>query len=110
MKIAIFIIVLIHGLIHLLGFVKGFELKVVKELTLPISKSMGVIWLIATILFLTYGILYILNSKYAWLFGFIAVVISQVLIILFWKDAKFGTLPNIIILLASIISFGNYNF
>jgi len=110
MKIAFLIIVLLHGLIHLLGFVKGFELREVKELTLPISKTLGVVWLTATILFLTYGFLYLLNTKYAWLIGLVAVAVSQVIIFLFWKDAKFGTIPNIIILAVSIVSFGYYNF
>lgn len=110
MKIAFLIIVLLHGLIHMLGFVKGFELKEVKELTLPISKTLGVVWLTATILFLTYGFLYLLNSKYAWLIGLVAVVVSQVIIFLFWKDAKFGTIPNIIIMAVSIVSFGYHNF
>ncbi len=110
MKFIFFAIILLHGLIHLLGFVKGFELKEVKELTLPISKTLGVVWLTATVLFLTYGIMYLLNSKYTWLIGLIAVVVSQVIICLFWKDAKFGTIPNIIILTASIVSFGYYNF
>lgn len=110
MKIAFLIVVLLHGLIHLLGFVKGFELKEVQELTLPISKPLGVVWLAATILFLTYGVLHLLNSQYAWLIGLMAVVLSQVLVILFWKDAKFGTIPNIIILAVSIVSFGYYSF
>jgi len=110
MKIAFLIIVLLHGIIHLLGFVKGFELREVKELTLPISKTLGVVWLTATVLFLTYGVLHLLNSKYAWLTGLVAVILSQVLIIIFWKDAKFGTIPNIIILAVSIVSFGYYNF
>lgn len=110
MKIIFLIIVLLHGLIHLLGFVKGFELKEVKELTLPISKPLAVVWCTATILFLTYGVLSLLNSKYAWLIGIIAVIFSQALIIFFWKDAKFGTIPNIIILAVSIVSFGYYNF
>lgn len=110
MKVIFFVIVLLHGLIHLLGFLKGFELREVKELTLPISKPLGFVWLTATILFLTYGMLYFLNSKYAWLLGLIAVVISQVIILQFWKDAKFGTLPNIIVLAVSIASFGYYNF
>ncbi|MCA6417017.1 MAG: hypothetical protein IM602_05350 [Cytophagales bacterium] len=110
MKIAFLIIVLLHGLIHLLGFVKGFELREVKELTLPISKTLGIVWLTLTFLFLTYGALYLLNSKYAWLIGLIAAILSQVLIIFFWKDAKFGTIPNIIILAVSIDSFGYYNF
>lgn len=110
MKIVFLITVLLHGLIHLLGFVKGLELKEVKELALPISKPIGFTWLTATILLLTYGVLHLLNSKYAWLIGILAVALSQILVILFWKDAKFGTIPNIIILAVSMISFGYYNF
>lgn len=110
MKYFFVIIVFIHALIHLLGFVKGFGLKEVKELTLPITKPMGVGWLMAMFLFLTYGILQSVHSKYAWVFGFIAVTVSQILIILFWKDAKFGTLLNILILLASLISYGQFSF
>lgn len=110
MKIAFLITVLLHGLIHLFGFIKGFGLKEVKELTLPISKPLGIAWLTATILILTYGMLHLLNSKYAWLIGIVAVVISQALIIFFWKDAKFGTIPNSIILTVSIVSFGYYSF
>ncbi len=110
MRIVFLIIVLFHGLIHLLGFVKGSGLKEVKELTLPISKLLGFIWLTAAILFLIYIILYLLNSKYAWLVGLAAVIISQTLIIMFWQDAKFGTIPNVLILFLSIASLGYYNF
>lgn len=110
MKFAFLIIVLLHGLIHLLGFVKGFELKEVKELTLPISKPMGLVWLITTVLFLSYGILCLLNSKYSFLAGLTAVAFSQVLIVLFWKDAKFGTIPNLIVLVVSLVSYGHYTF
>jgi len=108
MRIAFLIVVVLHGLIHLLGFVKGFGFKEVKELTLPISKSIGFVWLTATALFLTYSILYIANSKYAWFVGLVAVVISQILVIMFWKDAKFGTIANLIILLVSLVSLGSY--
>jgi hypothetical protein len=110
MRIAFLIIVLLHGLIHLLGFVKGLGFKEVKELTLPISKPMGFVWLTATAFFLSYGILYLIHSKYAWFFGLAAVVISQILIIMFWKDAKFGTIPNILILFVSLASLGHHNF
>lgn len=110
MKYLFGIIVFLHGLIHILGFVKGFDLKEVNELVTPISKPLGVVWLAATILFLTYGVSYMLNFKYSWLIGVTAVIFSQVLIMLYWKDAKFGTLPNIIILAVSVVSFGYYNF
>ncbi len=94
MRALFLIIVILHGLIHLLGFVKGVGFKEVKELTLFVSKPMGFVWLTASVLFLIYGIMYIANSKYAWLIGLMAVVISQILVIMFWKDAKFGTIPN----------------
>lgn len=110
MRALFLIIVILHGLIHLLGFVKGIGLKEVKELTLFVSKPMGFVWLTASVLFLIYGIMYIANSKYAWLIGLVAVVISQILVIMFWKDAKFGTIPNMLILFISIASFGYYNF
>lgn len=110
MRIAFLLLILIHGLIHILGFVKGFGLKEVKELTLTLSKPIGLVWLSAGILVILYGILQLANTKYAWLFGFIAVAVSQTLIILFWKDAKFGTLPNIAMLLVSLMTYGNYSF
>jgi hypothetical protein len=110
MRITFLVLVFFHGLIHLLGFVKGFDLKEIKELTLPVSKPMGVVWLLSALLFSTYGLLYLLNSRYAWLAGLAAVVVSQILIFLFWKDARFGTIPNIVILLVSVASLGSYNF
>jgi hypothetical protein len=108
MKIIFLIIVFIHGLIHILGFVKAFGLSEIKELTLPISKPMGIVWLITTLLFLIYGVMHFVNTKHAWLVGIIAVIVSQVIIFYFWKDAKFGTLPNVIIMLVSVISLGSF--
>ena len=108
MRIVFLIIVLLHGLIHLLGFVKGFGFKEVKELTLPISKPMGLFWLSATAIFMLYGILHFTNTKYTWLVGLGAVVISQILVVMFWKDAKFGTIPNLVILVVSFVSLGSY--
>lgn len=110
MRIAFLIIVLLHGLLHLLGFVKGFGLKEVKNLTMPISKPMGLLWLAATILFILYGISYFLHNKYSWILGILVILISQFLIIIFWKAARFGTLPNIIVLVVSIISYGHFSF
>ncbi|WP_339918328.1 DUF6544 family protein [Yeosuana marina] len=108
MRITFLIIVLLHGLIHLLGFVKAFGFKEVKELTLPISKPFGTVWIIAAVLFVIYGILYFINNKQAWLVGIIAVIISQIVIFFFWKDARFGTIPNLIILCVALVSLGSY--
>ncbi len=43
MRILFLIIVLLHGLIHLLEFVKAFGFQEVKELTLSISKPIGIV-------------------------------------------------------------------
>lgn len=110
MRIAFVVLVLLHGLIHLLGFVKGFGIREVKELTLPISRPMGLLWLAATVLFLLYAVLYWVNHDHAWLIGLLAVILSQVLVILFWKDAKIGTLPNLIILVVVLVSLGSHQF
>jgi uncharacterized membrane protein len=44
-------------------------------------------------------------KKDAWpILAIIAALISQVLIIAVWKDAKFGTIANLIVLLVAIFS------
>lgn len=104
------IIVLIHGLIHLLGFVKAFNIAPVTQLTKAISKPLGMVWLITGILFVAVLILYLLNKNYWPIIAAIAMVLSQVLIIAFWTDAKFGTIANILVLVIALPSFGDFLF
>ncbi|GMQ28970.1 DUF6544 family protein [Algoriphagus confluentis] len=110
MKILFFILVILHGLIHLLGFLKAFQIREIRELTLPISKPMGLLWLLAAALFVIYGLMYLFQSKYSWLIGLIGVVISQVLVFIFWKDAKIGTLPNLLIFIIALMNWGQFRF
>jgi hypothetical protein len=110
MRIPFLILVIVHGLIHLLGFVKAFGLAEVKQLTQPISKPFGMIWLLAFILFVIAAILFAFKYNYWWFFGVFALVTSQILISFFWYDAKFGTIANGIILIAAIIGYGTYSF
>jgi hypothetical protein len=110
MKISFLFLVVLHGLIHLLGFIKGYSIREVQALTLPISKTQGTLWLAATALFLLYAVMHFSNAPYAWLVGLLAVALSQILVLLFWKDAKFGTIPNLIILLVCLVSWGNARF
>lgn len=110
MRIAFLVLLFIHGIIHLLGFVKAFGLSEVKQLTHPISKSFGVIWLLAFILFATTALLFAFKNGYWWLFALIAVATSQLLIIFFWHDAKFGTIANAIILITIILGYSTWNY
>ncbi|WP_347925605.1 DUF6544 family protein [Pontimicrobium sp. SW4] len=110
MKIIFALIVIIHALIHLLGFVKAFQLAEITQLTQNISKPIGMLWLFATIAFLISITLVLLKKDWWFFVALIAVIISQTLIIIYWKDAKFGTIANAIILLVSISAYGNYRF
>jgi len=110
MKILFMIILLIHGLIHLLGFMKAFFLAELNEITNPVSKPMGLLWLVATLILVLSGVMIFLKNPLWWLLAIIGVLISQVLILIFWKDSLYGTLPNILILIVSLIAFAQYDF
>ncbi|HDR88621.1 MAG TPA: hypothetical protein ENN63_03195 [Bacteroidetes bacterium] len=118
MRILFFIIIMVHGLIHLMGFIQGWDLGKVDQLSgntlVPLNKNLlraaGTGWLLATLLFLTAGAGYILE-KDGWCIPALAgVVLSQILIVLYWQDAKFGTAANLIILTVTIVGMGNTTF
>lgn len=110
MKTALAIFILLHGLIHFLGFVRAFNLANIAQLKQFISKPLGIFWLLAGLLFLAAVVLVFLKVDWWWILAFIAIVISQLLIILSWQDARFGTIANVIILIATIAGFGAWNF
>ncbi len=100
----------IHGLIHLLGFVKTFQINEVEQLTQPISRPVGLLWLVTTLLFLVTAGLY-LSGNGSWsVLAFLSIVLSQILIFMTWQDAKFGTIANVIILLVAIAGYGSWSF
>lgn len=93
------LVIIIHGLIHLLGFFKAFQIGSVTQLRTPISKQMGVIWLAVSILFLLTAVMYVINNQLWPYFAIIALCLSQIIIFSVWSDAKFGTIVNLIILI-----------
>ena len=103
-------VVSLHSLIHLLGFVKAFQFAEINQLTQQISKPVGVLWLLAFLILAISAIQFILDKDIWWMAAFVGIILSQILIILYWQDAKFGTIPNIIILLVAIIAFANWSF
>ncbi|MFD1163926.1 DUF6544 family protein [Hwangdonia seohaensis] len=103
-------ILLIHALIHLMGFAKAFQLANINQLTQSISKPIGMLWFFTALLFVLSAVLFFMKKEWWFVVALVALIISQILIILLWKDAKYGTIPNIIILIVSISAFGNYQF
>jgi hypothetical protein len=110
MKYIFSAIVFLHATIHLTGFLKAFRLARIEQLTSDISELSGIFWLLASVLFLVSGIAYIAKADFWYIPAFIAVLISSILIISVWHDAKFGILANLIILVIVIISFGTSAF
>ncbi|WP_420575821.1 DUF6544 family protein [Ekhidna sp.] len=107
---SIFIIaMLLHGLIHLLGFVKALNLAPVNQLTLPISKVSGVLWFLCSLLFISSAILYGFKINWWWMIGLTAAITSQILIFIYWQDAKFGSIINVLVIFASVLAFGEWN-
>jgi hypothetical protein len=106
----IFALTFIHGIIHLMGFVDGIGIKKMPQLSgntsvvlSPTTKTrLAYIWLLAFTLFMIALVGLVINQDWWRALGVLAVIISQSLIFIWWKDAKAGTIANIIILLAML--------
>lgn len=109
MKYLIIVLVIIHGLLHVIGFVNamGFVHLPLKR---EILKFEGIVWLVAASSLLLAVALYQLDIKQGWFYAIAGVMISQSLIILNWHDAKAGSFINLIILLISIIAVAEWRF
>jgi hypothetical protein len=99
------IVIIVHGFIHLMGFVKAFDYAKIQAISQPITKPVGILWLVAMLILIATAISYFLNINYWWALALMGALLSQVLIILYWQDARFGTIVNIIILLAAGLAF-----
>lgn len=99
------IVLVVHGVIHLLGFVKAFGLAELPQLTQPISSAFGVLWLLAALLFLAAAATLFTWPRGWWAIGACAIVVSMSVIVPSWTDAKYGALGNAIALVGVIFGF-----
>lgn len=108
MRWVVAVLLAVHALIHAMGFLKAFGFAQLTQLTQPISRPVGVAWGLATVAMLLASVTFITTPRWFWVVGAVALVLSQVVIVLAWKDAKFGTLPNVVLLVAVILRFAAY--
>jgi len=92
------VVVVGHGLIHLLGAAKGLGWAEVAALPEPIGPAMGLAWLAAAVAVVATGVLIAVRNRRWWVAGTVGVVISQAVILTSWNDAKTGTVVNILLL------------
>ena len=112
-KFVLVAIIIIHGLIHLIGFAEAFRWMPTPQFTKHISHAAGIAWLLTALLFLVSVGLLIAADLHWWQVLCAAILISQFLIFLFWlfwHDAKWGTWPNVILLVVAVAAFGSWQF
>ena len=97
MRIAFTILLALHGLIHLIGPAKAFGWGNISQLRQPISPTGGMLWLLAALLLIGSAVMVMIGARSWWYFALPGLLISQLLIVQAWSDAKAGTLANIII-------------
>ena len=104
MVTAFAVLLVVHGLIHLLGTAKAFGWADLSQLTQPISAAFGALWLVAALLFLATAVSLFVWPRLWWAVGVCAVVVSMLVIVPSWTDAKFGALANAVVLVG--VAFG----
>lgn len=102
-KTIFIVITLIHGLIHFMGFARAFGYINIAQLTKEITKPMGILWFLTGVLFIISVTLFLFRKGGWAYFTLFAVVVSQILILNNWDDAKFGSIINILVLVVAII-------
>lgn len=117
-KTILFLFILVHGLIHLIGFVKGFNLAEIPAFSgktlFPVSRAgtqvLALFWLLTCLLFLLSATGLLFHREWWWLPAVMAIVLSQLLVIIYWPDARAGTIANIILLPFVIIAGAGQSF
>jgi hypothetical protein len=95
MTLALAILLAMHGLIHMFGATKGFRL----------SMAGGSLWLVGGALFFLTAVALVAWPRGWWAIGAVALAISVLAIVPSWSEAKFGMVPNALILAAVVAGF-----
>src|SRR6185436_1053376 len=65
-------LLIVHGLVHLVGFAKAFGYASLPQLTLPISRQAGLVWLLAGLLVCASAVLLVARPRMGWIVGAMA--------------------------------------
>ncbi|MCF8296077.1 MAG: hypothetical protein K9J13_00910 [Saprospiraceae bacterium] len=107
MKYTFSTLIFLHAAIHLIGFVKAFKIARISTLQTEISQVLGIFWLISFLLLAMSAMAFTFDKQFWFYLAVPAVIISGILIISTWCDAKYGMIPNVIILMLAFVSFSS---
>jgi hypothetical protein len=99
------VVLVLHGVVHLFGAVKGFGWADVSVLKEPIGPALGAAWLAAGTLVVMAAVLLVARVRWWWIVGAVAAVASQWVILTSWNDAKAGSVDNVILLAAVVYGY-----
>ena len=88
MTVVIAIVLVVHGLIHVLGFAKAVGLADLPQLTQPISPLLGAVWLLAALLFIAAAAALFVWPRGWWAIAACAIVVSMLLIVPTWTEDR----------------------
>ena len=105
------IYLIVHGLIHLFGFVVNFQIAEIEDITYKTTalagkldvghlgtRVLGIVWLLAAVAFVISGATIFASPPWWWSFTLAATLVSLAICILGWPDARFGVLADVIVL------------
>lgn len=101
-----------HGLIHILGLLEVWGITDIEELTGQPSIDIGQTtadvvaaeWLVAFLVLLAAGIGVLMRRSWWRTWAIAGVVVSQAAIVVWWADAATGTIPNLLVVAAIVFS------
>ena len=107
----LFLLVLgLHGALHGLGVAQGFGWATLRGMRHRIGWRGGLLWLLAGLLFLLAAVLYGVGWEGWWGVAAGGVILSQGVIFAAWKDARAGTVLNLLIAVVVVLSAGLFFF
>ena len=96
-------LVFLHAAIHFIGFAKTLGADNSTGAFRPVPGHQGWLWLLAALLLTITGILVLVPGQRWFFTAFVATLLSQMVIIFNWKEARWGTVVNAIILVVLLL-------
>ena len=109
MKYLISLLLLFHGWIHFIGFARALNLAPALPLKKDVSIPFGILWLISGLLFIYLAFAF-LGHKDWYFAAFTTVILSQLLVFIFWQDAKAASIINLLIFSLALVQYSGDRF
>lgn len=118
MRAVLTVLLVIHGAIHVLGFLRWSALAAVPQLggrtLLALSptgeRAFAGVWLVALLALVAAAAMRLGHHEGWWLPAAGGVLLSQLAIVIAWHDARFGTIANVLILIPVVAAAAHARF